>query len=100
MAETDLLALCSAEVRSEFDALFRFARKEGVVAEADRAYYARRFASDAYSLRRDIEMRVAGKLSNSSLLFDVSTVRAMPGYPKPKVPSDPTAYPKHWLPSR
>lgn len=97
MPDTDLLALCSAEVRREFNDLFSFAVSQGIAPATSRGHYARRFAADAFGVRREFDQLLAGKqfekVGTEAVHVDV---REIPGYPSVS-PSDETAYPESWV---
>jgi hypothetical protein len=101
MPETDLLALCPEPAQGEFEALFNFAVRQGVAVAEDRSHYARRFATDQFGTRREIDFnvatRLAAKAGKSVLRIDVDAVRGLPGYPKPIAPRSDTSYPESWL---
>lgn len=68
--------------------------RRGVVNAGDASHYSRRFATGPYAMRREIEFAVAGTISASDgAIAGFDDVKALPDYPKPTLPDDPTAYP-------
>jgi hypothetical protein len=95
---TDYMELASPDVRKEFKDLFAFAKKQGVLNEANRNHYSQRFAADPFGTRREIDLLIAGKQhSDLGTAAAHIEVQDLPGYPKPE-PSDGLAYPEQWVP--
>jgi hypothetical protein len=95
MPETDLMQLAAPSVRQDFDRLFSFASRHGVVNAGDRAHYSRRYATDPHGTRREIEMHVAGTITaKHGAIAQLSDVRALAEYPDATLPGDPTVYPE------
>jgi len=91
--QTDLMELCPPETRREFDRLFMFAMRRGVVNAGDAGHYGRRYATDSYAVRREIELKVAGTISGAhGAIATFDDVKGLLDYPQPTLPKDPTAH--------